>query len=84
MGLFRVKLLKGKGIGLIGAMRFWSNLFVDDQYVVPIRLVALMRSGLWKSWKAEVRFPLSHTPGYDDKNVNHKPKNKNPKTRTNV
>ena len=36
---------------------------VDDQDVVPSRQEALARSGLWKSWKAEVRFPLSHNPG---------------------
>jgi hypothetical protein len=36
---------------------------VEGQEVVPVHLDVLMRSGLWKSWKAEVRFPLSHNPG---------------------
>jgi len=40
-----------------------NMVLVDDQDVVPLRLDALMRNGLWKSWKAEVRFPLSHDPG---------------------
>lgn len=35
---------------------------VDGQDVVPFRLGVLMKDGLWKSWKAEVRFPLSHNP----------------------
>ena len=39
-----------------------NMVLVDDQDVVPLRLDALMRNGLWKSWKAEVRFPLSHNP----------------------
>ncbi len=41
----------------------------DDQDVIPFLLDTLTKNELWKSWKAEVRFPLSHNPDYYGWNV---------------